>query len=317
MTSQGVEFKKVRANMSEKIPVVLDTDIGGDIDDTWALAMLLKSPELDLKLVVTEPAAPEYRARLVAKLLATAGRTDVAIGLGCGPGRDAFEYQVDWLDNYQLSDYPGTLYDDGAGALVRALHDTPEPTTLLCIGPVPTVAEALRREPALACKTRFVGMFGSIHRQHDGLPGAIAEFNVAQAIRASQTVLTAPWLAATITPLDTCGTVGLDGHRYRRCRDCSEPLIRAVLDNYRVWARSREVSCDPESHSTILFDTVAVHLAYTQRHLVMERMNIRVTDEAFTVADRSGMPFDVAVDWADYNGFLDELVERLTSEVVR
>ncbi len=35
-----------------RIPVILDTDIGGDIDDTWALGLLLKSPELDLKLVV-------------------------------------------------------------------------------------------------------------------------------------------------------------------------------------------------------------------------------------------------------------------------
>jgi inosine-uridine nucleoside N-ribohydrolase len=36
------------------IPVILDTDIGGDIDDTWALAMMLRSPELDVKLVVTD-----------------------------------------------------------------------------------------------------------------------------------------------------------------------------------------------------------------------------------------------------------------------
>ncbi len=40
--------------MKGSIPVILDTDIGGDIDDTWALAMLLKSPEVDLKLVVTD-----------------------------------------------------------------------------------------------------------------------------------------------------------------------------------------------------------------------------------------------------------------------
>ena len=40
--------------MSNKIPVILDTDIGSDIDDTWALAMMLKSPELDVKLIVTD-----------------------------------------------------------------------------------------------------------------------------------------------------------------------------------------------------------------------------------------------------------------------
>ena len=35
------------------LPVILDTDIGGDIDDTWALAMLLRSPELDLRVGTT------------------------------------------------------------------------------------------------------------------------------------------------------------------------------------------------------------------------------------------------------------------------
>jgi hypothetical protein len=34
----------------KKIPVIFDTDIGGDIDDTWALCFLLKCPELDVKL---------------------------------------------------------------------------------------------------------------------------------------------------------------------------------------------------------------------------------------------------------------------------
>ena len=37
----------------KKIPVILDTDIGDDIDDTWALALLLRCPELDPRLVVT------------------------------------------------------------------------------------------------------------------------------------------------------------------------------------------------------------------------------------------------------------------------
>ena len=36
------------------VPVILDTDIGDDIDDTWALAMLLGMPQLDLKLIVTD-----------------------------------------------------------------------------------------------------------------------------------------------------------------------------------------------------------------------------------------------------------------------
>ncbi len=54
------------------IPVVLDTDIGTDIDDTWALAQVLRSPELDLKLVLTETGDARYRAAIAAKILEAA-----------------------------------------------------------------------------------------------------------------------------------------------------------------------------------------------------------------------------------------------------
>ncbi|MGI6299757.1 MAG: hypothetical protein ACOX52_01655 [Verrucomicrobiota bacterium] len=70
------------APAAEPIPVIYDSDIGDDIDDTWALGLLLKSPELDLKLVVGDYGKATYRAKIFAKMLETAGRTDVPVGLG-------------------------------------------------------------------------------------------------------------------------------------------------------------------------------------------------------------------------------------------
>ena len=54
---------------AEPVPVVLDTDIGDDVDDTWALAYLLRCPELELKLVLTASGDTRYRARLAANAL--------------------------------------------------------------------------------------------------------------------------------------------------------------------------------------------------------------------------------------------------------
>ena len=71
----------VKVSVKRPIPVILDTDIGDDIDDTWALAMLLKSPELDLKLVVSDTADTVHRAKIVGED-AGGGGAD-----GCG-GRD-------------------------------------------------------------------------------------------------------------------------------------------------------------------------------------------------------------------------------------
>ena len=55
--------------MKKPVPVILDTDIGSDLDDTWALAMALKSPEIDLKLVTVTEFDVEYQAKLAAKML--------------------------------------------------------------------------------------------------------------------------------------------------------------------------------------------------------------------------------------------------------
>jgi len=46
------------------VPVIFDTDIGSDIDDTWALAFLLRCPELDVGLLTTDRGRPAYRAKL-------------------------------------------------------------------------------------------------------------------------------------------------------------------------------------------------------------------------------------------------------------
>jgi inosine-uridine nucleoside N-ribohydrolase len=90
------------------IPAILDTDIGGDIDDTWALAMMLRSPELDVKLAVTDTGDTTYRARVVAKMLESGGRVDVPIGMGIHL-EDLSCNQADWVAAYDLSSYPGRV----------------------------------------------------------------------------------------------------------------------------------------------------------------------------------------------------------------
>ena len=70
----------MRPNTEKKISVILDTDIGGDIDDIWALVLLLKSPELDLRLVTTATGDTHYRAKVVVRLLEIAGRGDSPLG---------------------------------------------------------------------------------------------------------------------------------------------------------------------------------------------------------------------------------------------
>lgn len=294
-----------------KTPVILDTDIGTDIDDAWALAFLLKCPELDLKLVVTDSGDTTYRAKLVARLLQAARRTDVAIGIGTPTKRPGG--LESWVKDYDLSSYPGRVHKDGVQALVDTIMGSSETMTLLCIGPVPNIREALRREPRIATRARFVGMFGSIYRGYDNKPEICPEYNVECDPAACQAAFTAPW-EMTITPLDTCGTVRLEGDLYQRVKQSSDPLLQEVMNSYRVWLTDKNAA-DWEKRSSILFDTVAVYLAFSTELCTMEQLNIRVTDDGKTVIDPKAKKVNCATQWKNQEAFKELLVNRLLTSI--
>jgi inosine-uridine nucleoside N-ribohydrolase len=298
----------------KKIPVIFDTDIGGDIDDTWALIMLLKSPELDVRMVVSDNGNTVYRSKLLAKLLEACGRTDIPVGMGIEKDERP-SAQSKWVGDYQLSQYPGEVHEDGVGAMIDMIRRSTEPISLVCVGPVPNISAALKRDPAIANRSRFVGMHGSVRRGYGGRAEPSAEWNVRAKPEALQDVFAAPW-EITITPLDTCGIVNLKGDRYQKVYRCPDPGVRALMENYRVWASNKDPkgkSIDPTKRSSTLFDTVAVYLAYSEELLLIEELPLRVTDQGYTVIDNKGKRVRCATRWKDLEAFKDHLVTRLTT----
>lgn len=293
--------------------VILDTDIGDDIDDTWALMMLLRTPGLDVKLAVGDYGNAIYRARLLAKLLEVTGRTDIPVGIGAGR-EDRAGAQSGWLGDYRLADYAGVVHDDGVQAIIDTVMTSPEPVTLLCIGPAPNIAEALRREPGIAGNAKIVGMYGSVYRGYAGDDGVAAEWNVRVDPASLQAVFAAPW-DITITPLDTCGLVTLEGAGYRRLYESDDRWLVALMENYAAWlpnAPYMDPATDHRTVSSTLFDTVAVYLAAERDLVQMERLPLRITDDGYTVIDAdNGRPVDCAVAWQDLDAFRDLLVTTL------
>lgn len=157
-------------------------------------------------------------------------------------------------------------------------------------------------------------MHGSVRRGYGGSAKISAEYNVAQDVAACRRVFAAPWLDRTITPVDTCGLVRLEGERYRRVYHSSDRVTQAVIENYTMWARGVQ-GIDPEQGSSVLFDTVAVYLAFSTEHLIMERMGLRVTDEGLTVRGDAAPDVNVAIDWRDLDAYKDFLTGRLLAPV--
>lgn len=293
------------------MPVVLDTDIGTDIDDTWALALLLNRPELDLKLVVTDSGNTRERARITARYLAQIGRGDIPIGIGLSSDEKPLP-QSPWAGDYDLANYPGTIHEDGVAALVDTIMQSPEPVVLIAIGPTPNIAEALKREPAIAGKARVVAMSGSVDVGYGDKPQPDAEYNVKVDPAATRAMYEAGW-DVLLAPLDTCGIIQLDGDLYQRVNTSAKPELVALMENYRTWSgRIDWTRVDPAVQSSVLFDTLAVALAVEQSWVDVEDLRLEVTDDGFTRRSPQGPPVRAALRWKNLDAYEQWLVDSLT-----
>jgi inosine-uridine nucleoside N-ribohydrolase len=305
-------------------PVILDTDICDDIDDTWAIATMLQSPELDCRLITTAVGNTEAKARVVAQFLQRVGRADIPVGIGVKQ-RDGAHRQTAWARDYDLASYPGAIHRDGVQALIDTIMKSPQRITLIAIGPLPNVAEALKREPRIAEKADFIGMHGSVYVGYNGASKPDAEYNVKADVEAARKVFTAPW-AMTITPLDTCGLVDLEGEKYQKVLKRNSAVTSNLLQNYYTWYkdgwRSRQgldeanlarLTNDKLNRgSTTLFDTVAIYLAVSRDLVEVQPLPIRISDDGFTRVENGAQTVNCAVKWKDKDAYETWLADRLT-----
>ena len=299
----------------KKIPVILDTDIGHDIDDAWAVTMLLQRPELDPLLITTATGETGRRCGIVHRLLAAAGRTDIALAAGkpIGCNNDVLQYEL-----VSRNDAPAS-YPDAAEAIRDAvLSRAPQPVTLICIAPHSNIAEVVARFPEIVPQIDFVAMAGSLEQGVGGSQGKIAEWNIKCDIAAAQKVFRAPWHSVTITPLDTCGVVQLSGNWLEKLRS-SGSLQQELAAQFLAWlhrwdsdgVRNIRNSNVPQSRTSVLFDTVAIHLASSHDFLEMQEMRLVIDADGFMRESPDGSLVNVAKNWRDLSGYCQMLEQTI------
>ena len=62
--------------------IIIDTDIGDDIDDAFAMALALKSPELQVLGMISDFGDTPMRSRMLDRLLADTGHKDIPVATG-------------------------------------------------------------------------------------------------------------------------------------------------------------------------------------------------------------------------------------------
>ena len=119
-------------------PIILDTDVGTDVDDALAIAQAARSPDLDLRAVTTVYGDVHLRARLARKLLDLLGCPGVPVAAGLArpltPGKEP--YWGGWEGEGLLLPEDDSLPldpRDGVGLILDELAAAPEPLTLVAI----------------------------------------------------------------------------------------------------------------------------------------------------------------------------------------
>ena len=221
------------------IKILLDTDIGSDIDDAVALAYLLAQPEADLLGVTTVSGQSHLRAQMVDAICQVAGR-EVPIVPGVAEpllveNRQPLAQQAlklaDWL--HRTSFPQRTAVDFLAEQILAHSGEV----TLLTIGPLTNIALLFALYPAtVAALGQLVMMCGVFTPQPDN-PWK-AEWNALLDPHATEMVYNAPVRVHRSVGLDVTRRVTLSAGEVRE--RFKYPLLKPVLDFSEVWFRDQD-----------------------------------------------------------------------------
>ena len=291
---------------------ILDTDIGDDIDDAFALALALKSPELRLLGITTTYGDTELRARLLDRFLSTVGSNEISVASGVPTAHNNVftqAFYAKWI--------PKVTYDDGVGFLLDQIKAHPGKITLIAIGPLTNVEAAIKRDPATFKKLqRVVMMGGSIYRGYDdGKTRAHrppdAEWNIAcdpagaKALLASGVPIYMMPLDSTQIRLETENREAIFSHGY--------PLTDQLTLLYHQWLAHTE----EHWNTPTLFDAVAVAYAVHPELCPTKPMHIEVDDKGFTRPMEGAEPNAQVCLESNEPAFLQFLMDRITGETAQ
>lgn len=251
------------------VPIVLDTDIGSDIDDAFALALVLKSPELDLRAVTTVSGDTQARARLAAKMLWVAGRRNIPVAAG-QPGVKLDVAQTRWADGFES---PSLLAESAVDLMKATIDKGHESVEVVAIGPLTNVSALLRRYPEEKSKIRgIVLMGGSIAHGYYPGSGPAAEYNIAADASAAQIVFSSG-IPILMAPLDVTARLQLETTPRERIFGRHTPMADALRSLYQLWGQP----------TPTLHDPMAVSLLLDPQLCTIKSMAIKVTDKGMTV----------------------------------
>ncbi len=235
--SQALSNSQTTASQcnSRKYNVLIDTDIGDDIDDALALSLALCSPEIELIGVTTVFGDTQKRAHLAAHILEVFRHEDIPVAAG---------QQMPLLLRHRPSGVPqAAILDPCAPLATFSPFSAPEliihaalahhgNITLLCLGPLTNIATALIIEPRLFLAIKNIVMVGGT----SGFP--LPEWNIRSDAQAAKIVL-ASGIPITLLGWNVTMRCQLHESDIEKLHYQNSPQTRLLSQLLAVWQRHR------------------------------------------------------------------------------
>jgi len=286
--------------------ILIDTDIGDDLDDAFAVGLALQSPELKIEGISTAWGNTALRARLVRRLLAETGRAGIPVAEGIATRSPSPFTQARWAERGPASDstVPAPEF------LLRQVAAHPGEITLVAIGPLTNIGAAIDRDPAAFRKLkRVVLMGGSVRKGYGDLGffpdrGPEAEYNIHTDIPAAQKLFRSG-VPIFMMPLDST-QLKLDEVKRAMLFSQGTPLSDALALLYNEWGQQ----------TPTLFDVMAVAYVLDPNLCPVTPMHIDVADDGFT-REASGAPNASVCLSSDSDQFFRFVLPRLMRKPAR
>jgi inosine-uridine nucleoside N-ribohydrolase len=259
------------ADSGAKIPIILDTDIGSDIDDAFALALIMNSPEFELLGVTTVSGDTAARARIAAKMLWEAGGKWRQVPVVAGvPGPKQGINQAPWADDFVS---PQILKESAVDFLRSKIHRYPGEITLIAIGELTNVAALIKADPLVVKQIKRIAiMGGSIARGYEPGSKPDPEWNIKSNPAAAQVVFSSG-IPIILAPLDVTAMLKLDAAGRSRIFSNGTPIGASLEALYQLFGNDR---------TPILFDPMAVAMLLGPGLCQMQDLAIDIDAQGFT-----------------------------------
>lgn len=297
----------ILALAQKPVPVILDTDIGDDIDDALALGLALQSPELDIKLITTVVDDVENRTRLVWKELGLYGRQDIPVATGAAmPFLDPMETKrMPQFEVLTPADQPPLVTKArAADKIVEVLMASSGKVTLLPIGPLTNIALALRLEPRIKDHIERIILMGGAYYP------ARREYNIYRD-RIAAAMVFESGIPITGVGLDVTEPCKLQGSDLERLRASANPASKFLYHLIELWQAGKK------DRYPVLYDPLAIAVAVRPQLIGTETGTVQVETMSKllygTTVFQAGKGNTQAAKTVMQRAFLDLFIERVSA----